>query len=445
MSAKTIAMGGARVLKKGTVFLLFALLCVLASTLHAVEIDVWLVGHSNEQVEIIRELTEDIFTKNTGISVVYTNLGWADIETKYLMAAASGDTPDVGAAGALFLPELGLRGALIDLSTMPDFEEVKNRSFPGFYRSLEYRGLTFGIPYTANVTVAFQRDDVLASLGIEKIDTWEELMAALPKMQANGTNFSLQWFLTETLYADVNMFMWQRGADDYNEDLTKSGYDDPECIKAFTDYTNLYVKYNSPKEIPVFQAFINGELALCLQYPPFYQNLLISAPQLDGKWSMVQAPGYLMEGKLNRTTFGGGQALGIFGNSKKKQEGWEYIKWITSEETQLLLSKLIMERIQGTLFLPSNRGAVSSTPIDPKGAEIFDKALNEGTSSIYGLVAPNHRRRYLQMAAQKTILMGVDAETAMREAALEHNQEIARKQVEYDRFIKRLLEAQSRN
>jgi hypothetical protein len=104
-----------------------------------------------------------------------------------------------------------------------------------------------------------------------------------------------------------------------------------------------------------------------------------------------------------------------------------------------------MERIQGTLFLPSNRGAVSSTPIDPKGAEIFDKALNEGTSSIYGLVAPNHRRRYLQMAAQKTILMGVDAETAMREAALEHNQEIARKQVEYDRFIKRLLEAQSRN
>ena len=69
---------------------MFALLCVLASTLHAVEIDVWLVGHSNEQVEIIRELTEDIFTKNTGISVVYTNLGWADIETKYLMAAASG-------------------------------------------------------------------------------------------------------------------------------------------------------------------------------------------------------------------------------------------------------------------------------------------------------------------------------------------------------------------
>lgn len=173
---------------------------------------------------------------------------------------------------------------------MPDFEEVKNRSFPGFYRSLEYRGLTFGIPYTANVTVAFQRDDVLASLGIEKIDTWEELMAALPKMQANGTNFSLQWFLTETLYADVNMFMWQRGADDYNEDLTKSGYDDPECIKAFTDYTNLYVKYNIPKEIPVFQAFINGELALCLQYPPFTKICSFPLRSLTGSgaWSRLR-------------------------------------------------------------------------------------------------------------------------------------------------------------
>ncbi|MDD2431800.1 MAG: extracellular solute-binding protein [Firmicutes bacterium] len=431
-------------MKTKRIFLIVLILSFVSAVLQANQIEVWLPGHSNEEMAIIKQLTEETFTKDTGISVSYTTLGWADIENRFLMAAVSGEAPDVGGAGALFIPELGLRGALVDLTSMADFSEVQSQSFPGFYRSLQYKGITFGIPYTATVTTAFQRDDVLRNLGIEKIDTWDELMQILPKMQANGTNFALQWFMSETLYADVNMFMWQRGADDYNEDLTKSGYDDPECIKAFTDYTDLYTKYKIPQEIPVFQAFLSGELALCLGYPPFYQNLTFSAPQIAGKWSMVQAPGYVMDGTLNRTTTGGGQALGIFSTSKRKVESWEFIKWITSEKTQLEISKRIMEQIKGSLFLPSNRGAVAKTAIAKEAALTFEKALTVCTSSVYGLVAPKHRRRYLQMAAQKTILLGIDPKTAITEAADEHNSEISRKQVEYDRFIKRLMEEQIR-
>ena len=48
------------------------------------------------------------------------------------------------------------------------------------------------------------------------------------------------------------------------------------------------------------------------------------------------------------------------------------------------------------------------------------------------------------MAAQKAILQGMDPEKAIREAADEHNSEISRKQSEYDRFIKRLLEEQKK-
>lgn len=423
--------------KKLTILVMVALL--LSSLAVADTIEVWLTGHSNEELSIIRELTESNFTAKTGISVNFTGLSWTDNESRYLLAAASGEAPDVAGAGALFLPELGLRGALIDLSTMPGFSEVYNRSYPNFYRSLQYQGITFGVPYTAQVTTGFQRNDVLQNLGISEIRTWDELKQALPKMQANGTTFTLQWFMTDTLYADVNMFMWQRGADDYNHDLTKSGYDDPESIIAFADYTELYTKYNIPMEFPVFQAFTTGELALTLGYPNFYMNLVHGAPQIEGKWSMVQAPGYVIDGKLNRTTTGGGSALGIFASSKKKTQAWEFIKWITSEETQLELSSRIMNQIQGALFLPSTRGSALKIDIAQDSAAAYDKALNEATSSVYGLVAPRHRRRYLQMAAQKTILTGVDPKTAILEAAAEHNAEIARKQKEYERYIKVLL------
>ncbi|HOA90676.1 MAG: ABC transporter substrate-binding protein [Bacillota bacterium] len=418
------------------VLMVFSLLSVFAL---AETIEVWLTGHSNEEMRIIRDLTDELFTPRTGIEVEYTLLSWADNENRFLLAAASGDAPDVGASGALFLPELGLRGALIDLRTFPDFEEVYSRSYPNFYRSLTYQGVVFGIPYTANVTTAFQRTDILQSIGVDEVRTWDELKTILPKLQANNSNFALQWFMTETLYADVNMFMWQRGADDYSKDLTKSGYDDPEAIHAFTDYVELYTKYNIPKDIPVFQAFTTGELAIALSYPYFYMSLLHGAPQIQGKWTMVQAPGYVIDGQLNRTTTGGGNSLGIFNSSKKKQQAWEFIKWITSEEVQLAISNRVMAQIQGAMFLPSNRGAALKLDVDPVVASSWDKALHEATSSVYGLVAPRHRRRYLQMAAQKSILMGVDPETAMREAADEHNSEIARKQKEYDRYIKQLL------
>ncbi|HHY19374.1 MAG TPA: extracellular solute-binding protein [Firmicutes bacterium] len=426
-------------MKKRSFLLICLMLSVSTLALAATEIDVWLTGHSNEEMRIIKEITETSFTAKTGIKVNYTLLSWTDNENRFLMAAATGDAPDVGGSGPLFLPELGLRGALMDLTNMPGFDEIYKRSYPNFYRSLQYKGLTFGVPYDATVTTAYFRTDIFNDLGIQKIDTWDELKQALPKLQARGSNFCLQFQLNEILYADVNMFMWQRGADDYTPDLTASGYDSPECIAAFTEYTELYTKYKIPTEIPAFQAFINGDLAMTVQYPFFYQNLTHAAPQIAGKWSIAEVPGTITAGKLNRTTNANGNAIGIFESSKKKDEAWEYIKWITDASTQIEISNRIMNTIQASLFMPSNRSAIGQISLKKEVVELFSTALENGNRSIYGLVAPRHRRRYLQMAAQKVILQGEDPKKAILEAAAEHNSEIKKKQVEYDRFIKKLL------
>ena len=98
-----------------------------------------------------------------------------------------------------------------------------------------------------------------------------------------------------------------------------------------------------------------------------------------------------------------------------------------------------MNTIQASLFMPSNRSAIGQISLKKEVVELFSTALENGNRSIYGLVAPRHRRRYLQMAAQKVILQGEDPKKAILEAAAEHNSEIKKKQVEYDRFIKKLL------
>ncbi|HOJ46479.1 MAG TPA: hypothetical protein PLW82_04045, partial [Bacillota bacterium] len=68
------------------------------------------------------------------------------------------------------------------------------------------------------------------------------------------------------------------------------------------------------------------------------------------------------------------------------------------------------------------------------------KQAEGSRASMYGLVAPRLRRRYLQFAAEEVVLLGRDPEEAIRKAAADHNEEIRKKTIEYDRFIKRMLE-----
>ena len=127
------------------------LVLVLSLPSFAVTIDVWL-QHTNEEMKILREIT-DKFTEKTGIEVNYTYVNPADSETVFLMAAASGTAYDVGGVGSLFAPELGLRGAVINLAQFPDYEEFAANFPPMYFNSLQYQGLSLAFPTEATSTL----------------------------------------------------------------------------------------------------------------------------------------------------------------------------------------------------------------------------------------------------------------------------------------------------
>ncbi len=419
----------------------FIVLILVSSFVSAKTITVWLTGVNNEILNVYKELTEESFTKKTGININFTTLSWGDFETRFILAAASGDAPDIGGMGPLFAPELGVRGAIIDLkATFPDFDQVVAKLYPSVFRSLTYRGSVFGVPYDANFSMAaYQRDDILSSYGIKTIDTWDEMRKVLPKLQANGSNMALAWMLSETLYDDANMFMWQHGGDDYTPDLKNSGYDQPNTIRGFVEFAELYTKYKIAREIPQMQGFRDGSLFYFVQEPGWYNNIQMSQPQLAGKWSLVQVPGTIRNGSLNRTSSVAGSSLSIFKTSKNKNEAWEYIKWITSTQVQIELAKRAREKVKGTMILPANLEAIMSIGLPNKDLSTYKKVLAEGTASIYGLVAPRHRRRYLLFATREAVIEGVNPESALLKYAKEHNQEIRQKEKEYARFIEKLL------
>ncbi|MDD2430219.1 MAG: extracellular solute-binding protein [Firmicutes bacterium] len=421
-----------------------SLLFLLSVFVFSKTLTVWLTGVNNEVLNIYKDLVDESFTAKTGIEVRFTNLSWGDFENRFILAAASGEAPDVGGMGPLFAPELGIRGAVIDLkATFDDFDEVTKNLYPAVFRSLSYQGSVFGVHYDANFSMTgFQRDDILQQHGVGSLETWEEVRRALPKLQANGSNLSLAWQLSTDLYEDANMFMWQHGGDDYTSDLKASGYYEPEAIRGFTEYVELYTKYNIDRASPVVQAFSDGSLFYFIQQPPWYSNLLLAHPQLQGKWSIVQVPGTLRDGVIHRESSVAGNALSIFKTSEMKEEAWDFIKWIISEPIQVEIATRTIASSGGHLALPADLNAITKVNLPERDILVYQRALEEGTTSVYGLVAPRHRRRYLQFAAEEAILMNVPPEEALMKYAQEHSFEIRKKETEYARFIQRMLEEQ---
>ena len=97
-------------------------------------------------------------------------------------------------------------------------------------------------------------------------------------------------------------------------------------MAGFKEFIEMYTVYRLPKEIVPFQYFTNSDIPVLIQSANFYTSLMMSAPQLKGKWKMTPALGTQIANQLNIDTFIGGLALTISEKSKQPQAAWEYIK-----------------------------------------------------------------------------------------------------------------------
>ena len=85
-----------------------------------------------------------------------------------MLANESGDAPDVATGVNYSIPfELGIRGALKDLTEFSDFAEVAERYNAGLIMPYVIGESIYALPETMNFQVMFYRNDILDKLGLE--------------------------------------------------------------------------------------------------------------------------------------------------------------------------------------------------------------------------------------------------------------------------------------
>lgn len=410
---------------------------VLSAFSIAKTLDVWIVGWTNEMTKIAEDLIATEYTSKTGVKVNITPIGWAD-GNKITLAIISNDAPDIVSAGV----ELGIRGSLIDLRKTfgNEFEELESTLFPAITKQLHFEGTRFAIPQNISVMNAAYRTDILAEMGLEIPVTWNEVYLIRPKLNANGREMAFHYGSPD--YSSIwgaYTLITQHGGNFYKTDGFTSAMDEPESIRGFTEYVELYTKHKMPLSVTGITQFRSGELAMMIDGYWMYTNLLQSAPEIAGKWEAGLIPGTKrLDGTVNHGTFTGGTHFAIPTTTKNKQQAWDFIKWFLSSEIQRKYVDLIINRIPGSLMVPTSMAALYNLEGLPGNiAQVIHAQVDESVPVPY---APTQSvlHRFVAFAIQSCIQLGSDPEAEAKNAAIEMNKEMDRRKIEYKRFLDQL-------
>ena len=307
-------------------------------------ITIW-VNWGRDQTKILNNLISSSFTPETG---VFVNLKITN--ATMIQGILSGNGPDLCLHMQRTAPvNYAMRGALYDLTRFDDYGEVITRFNPTATVPYQYNGGVYALPDTQSFYLMFARDDVLSELGIEVPKTWDEFIKVMAIIQQNNMQVGLP-IMQLTNITQVNMglgslslfptILLQKGGKVYNEERTATALDSVVALQAFEFWTDLFTKYKAPVSFDFYSRFRTGTMPLAIQSYAQYITLNVAAPEISGKWSVHEIPGFVGEdGAVNNAQVGGGTGAAILNKTKNPTGAWEFLKWWTSADTQAAYSQ----------------------------------------------------------------------------------------------------------
>ncbi len=380
------------------------------------QVTLWLTS-GRDQSQVVKQLADNYFTRDTGVSVNVRLVTMDGI----LPAVASGKGPDVAIGQEKALPvRYGMRGALLDLNQFADASEALGAFSPSAAASFILEDKLYALPDTQDFLLMYVRDDVLDSLGMEPPDTWEDLYNHMFDLHQNNLDIGLPSITDDTL--DVfYMLLFQRDGALYNDDLSATRLDEPEGIAAFQEWSELYTKYKVTEKMDLLTRFRMGDAPIVITMVSFYNKLALSAPEIQGQWSVHPVPGTRREdGTVVRSIGSTPTGSVIFRNAANPQACWQFLKWWTSAEIQQKYSQE-MENLQGASgrVITANLEAFDALPWPREDAAVMreQRAFIQGVPEIAGSYVVD---RYLCTGIRYAIKNGGSA----REILLDWNKKI---------------------
>lgn len=295
------------------------------------------IASDNEQLERIREITEDFEAENEGISVeVLATTGDYEADMKVLMA--SDDLPDLFMTHGWSLERYG---PFLEPLDDREWAENFNPALDAAMRSDDDE--FYALPINTDISGVVYNKTVVEEAGIDvtELTTWDDFNDALAKLAQDGDITPLassgkdEWltgnvadFIASGAFDDATLERFDNGefaGDEYGKIL--------ELVEEWRDNDYINPDYSSISEDEIVQSFAQDETAFLItqngvvnqvyEYNPDAEMGFMPVPAFDGEAFLVG---------------GEGQAIGIAENSEVKDEALEYLDYIAQPENLKILA-----------------------------------------------------------------------------------------------------------
>jgi len=287
--------------------------------------------------QVVEPLYEN-FEKEYNVKLIIESLNLNDLMTKLTIGAESGELPDVAELfSAMLVPALGKKGALEPLSSYIAKEggdEFLSKFNPNLlYR---YKNEIYSLPILAFNAGLYYNKSILEENGFDSPPkTWDELVEIAKKCTDIGKGvygFGINGNDSECLFNVASFIAQNEGrVGKVNGEIMINS---PESVEALQFVIDLVNKY---KVTPSFvtsdykvirELFMAGKLAMYIDGPNIAGWIVEKNP--DFEWGTATLPKGKVVGSAVST---GDTEYGMFANSKNKDLAWEFVKFMTSEES----------------------------------------------------------------------------------------------------------------
>ncbi len=323
--------------------------------------EVWLAS-ARDQTQVIRNLINNDFTPDTGIAVDLKLVAGGTL----LPSILAGAGPDVYLGlGQGDVINYAIRSAIINIEDFEDFDQFTKDNFTDAamlvlgIEDADEQMHYYGLPESQSFPMMFVRIDVLADLDLDVPQTWDDIMACIPTLQANNMQIGLP--------TDYRIFLYQQGGDLFADDGMRINLDSKLGLASFEKMCNLFTMYSFPYQFDAANRFRTGEMPILLgDYTGTYNQLKVFATEIEGKWEFMPLPGERQaDGSINNVSISAVSATVLVKGIEEdmKDNAWEFMKWYNGADFQVDFSNEMVAILgPSAKQAVSNKNALASLP-----------------------------------------------------------------------------------
>ena len=308
----------------------------------------WGLGREGE---VVAQLMPE-FERRTGIRVDVQQIPWTAAHEKLLTAYVGEATPDLAQMGNTWIPEFHAVGALESLTPwLQRSSTVQERDhFPGIWATNVVDDVAYGVPWYVDTRIMFYRSDLIPKAP----RTWAEWVDVMQQLkQRHPDKYAI--LLPTNQWEEVTILALAEHAPLLNPSGTEGAFRDPRFRAAYTFFIDMFRRGFAPpvantQVANVYQGFAEGDFAFYLTGPWNVGEFRRRLPaNMQDKWATAPMPAPVAS-DWPGTSMAGGSSMVIFKSSRRKDQAWKLIEFLSEPAQQIRFYEL-------TGDLPAHRQA----------------------------------------------------------------------------------------